>query len=94
MSDARIDTLKRHCPRLGGEIPFNYCMMSGEDDGICWKILDCWWELFDVESYLKSNMPATAFEQLMKTADKPKNKIASILGIIEKAKNAKGDNTP
>jgi hypothetical protein len=47
-----------------------------------------------VESYLKANMPATAFEQLMKTADKPKNKIASILDIVEKAKKAKGDNPP
>jgi hypothetical protein len=94
MSEQKIDNLKRQCPRLGSPIPFNYCMMSGEDDGICWKILDCWWETFDVEAYLKANMPESAFQQLMATADKPKNKIASILDIVEQAKKAKGEESP
>ena len=36
-------------------------------------------------------MPEPAFQQLMATADKPKNKIASILEIVEQAKKAKGE---
>ncbi|MDA8403548.1 MAG: hypothetical protein M0Z56_05025 [Desulfobacteraceae bacterium] len=94
MSDSRIDNLERHCPRLGGEISFRYCAMSGEDDGFCWKILDCWWEAFDVENYLKANMPEAAFQALMATADKPKNKIASILQVVEQAKKKKGEKSP
>ena len=84
--DQPIDDQERRCPRLGSPISFRYCMLSGEDDDICWKILDCWWETFDVESYLKANMPEVAFKQLMATADKPKNKIGSILEIAEKVK--------
>jgi hypothetical protein len=84
--DQPIDDQERRCPRLGSPISFRYCMLSGEDDDICWKILDCWWETFDVESYLKANMPEVAFKHLMATADKPKNKIGSILEIAEKVK--------
>jgi hypothetical protein len=86
MSDQPIEDLERRCPRLGSPIPFRYCLISGEDDAICWKILDCWWETFDVEGYLKKNMPEAEFNHLMATADKPKNKVSSIIDIIEKAK--------
>lgn len=86
MSDQPIDDRERRCPRLGSPISFRYCMISGEDDNICWKILDCWWEMFDVEGYLKANMPEAAFNQLMASADKPKNKISSILEIAAKVK--------
>ncbi|MCK5783332.1 MAG: hypothetical protein KAH06_02725 [Desulfobacterales bacterium] len=86
MSDQPIEDLERRCPRLGSPIPFRYCLISGEDDGICWKILDCWWEMFDVEGYLKANMPEAVFNELMSKVDKPVNKIGSIIDIIEKAK--------
>ena len=84
--DQPIDDQERRCPRLGSPISFRYCMLSGEDDDICWKILDCWWETFDVENYLKANMPEAAFNELMKKADKPMNKVGSILDIVEKVK--------
>jgi hypothetical protein len=87
MSDQSIDDREMRCPRLGSPISFRYCMISGADDDICWKILDCWWETFDVESYLKANMPEAVFKQLIASADKPKNKIGSIIEIAEKAKN-------
>ena len=86
MSEQPIEDLERRCPRLGSPIPFRYCLISGEDDTICWKILDCWWETFNVESYLKKNMSETEFNHLMARADKPKNKIGSILDIVEKVK--------
>lgn len=85
MPDPSPDNLKRRCPRLGSDIPFEYCMMSGEDDFPCWKILDCWWETFDVDTYLKANVSETLYKELTK-AKPPRDKVASILEIAEKAK--------
>ena len=86
MTDPTIENLEIRCPRLGSPITFQYCLISGEDDSICWKILDCWWERFDVESYLKSNMSEAECTYLMARAEKPKNKVSSIVEIAEKAK--------
>lgn len=85
--DSAIEKFERRCPRLGSPISFQYCLISGEDDGICWKVLDCWWEIFNVEAYLKQHMPKAEFAQLMARAEQPKNKISSIIEMIEKAKN-------
>ena len=84
MSDQNVNRLERRCPRLGSDISFNYCLISGEDDGPCFKILDCWWEYFDVTDYLRQHMPASAFEALIQKAEKPKNKIGSIIDIVQK----------
>ncbi len=86
MTDPTIENLERRCPRLGSPITFQYCLISGEDDTICGKILDCWWERFDVENYLKNNMSAAEFNSLMARAEKPPNKISSIVEIVEAAK--------
>ena len=90
MDDTSINNLERRCPRLGSKISFRYCLISGDDDNPCWKIFDCWWEQFDVESYLKANLPAEVLEQLVeKAADQPKNKLTSIVEIAEQAKKRK-----
>lgn len=90
MDDKDIDNLERRCPRLGTRISFRYCLISGEDDNPCWKIFDCWWERFDVVSYLKANLPAEVFKQLVeKAASQPKNKLTSIVEIAEQAKKNK-----
>ena len=89
MTDQNIDDQERQCPRLGNPISFRFCLISGDDDMACFKIFDCWWERFDVEAYLKQNMPESAFNELVKVAEKPKSKIASIIEIAEKAKKTK-----
>ncbi|HMA85471.1 MAG TPA: hypothetical protein VKN73_07195 [Desulfosalsimonadaceae bacterium] len=89
-SDKDFDNLERRCPRLGSKITFRYCLISGEDDNPCWKIFDCWWEQFDVASYLKAHLPAEVFEKLVETAAvQPKNKLTSIVEIAEQAKQQK-----
>lgn len=80
--------LSRRCPRLGHDIAFEYCLMSGEDDFICWKALDCWWEIFDVETYLKASLHEREYSRLAEK--KPKNKVASILEVVEAAKKRTG----
>ena len=79
------DDLERRCPRLGGTITFGYCRTSsGEEKLPCWKIFDCWWEIFDVVAYLKQSLPDNKFDRI--AATKPKPKIVSLLEMIEQAK--------
>ena len=77
--------LERRCPRLGGPVPFSYCKKGGEHQQPCFKIVDCWWETFDVVRYLKDNLPEGQFNQLMDV--RPRPKIASLIELIEQAKN-------
>ena len=79
--------LQRRCPRLGGPVPFKYCMLAGEEDRPCFKVVDCWWETFDIVQYLKDNLPEDQFIRLMDT--RPRPKIASLVELIEKAKSRK-----
>ncbi|MFP4453600.1 MAG: hypothetical protein ACOC1Q_00635 [Desulfosalsimonas sp.] len=84
MNKPEKDNLKIRCPRLGSIIPFRYCLISGEDSMPCFKIMDCWWEIFDVDSYLKENLPKEIYQSL--AAARPKSKVASIVEIAEEAK--------
>ena len=84
--DKKQAELVRRCPRLGNPVPFNYCEVCGDDQQPCFKILDCWWEHFDVVQYLKDHLPEDQFNQLM-TA-RPKSKVSSLIELIEQAKKA------
>ena len=56
------DVLPR-CPRLGHELIFGYCRR--ETGGRpCRLILDCWWERFDVRTFLQANLPAETMTQV------------------------------
>ena len=81
---ATKDHLKRRCPRLGGPVTFEYCKICGDDNGPCWKTIDCWWEYFDIRLYLKENLPENEFNRLLNAGPKPK--ISSIVDLIEQAK--------
>jgi len=77
--------LIRRCPRLGNPVPFKYCRVCGDDNQRpCFKILDCWWEHFDVVQYLKERLPEDQFNRLM--AAKPKPKVTSLVELIEQAR--------
>ncbi len=78
------DELERRCPRLGGPIPFSYCKTTGENGLPCFKIMDCWWETFDIRTYLENNLSETAFKAISEA--RPPDKIMSILDLIEQAK--------
>lgn len=78
------DHLTRRCPRLGGMVEFGYCRILGEDGLPCVKVLDCWWETFDVVGFFRRNLSESDFQKI--AAARPKPKIASILEIVEEAK--------
>jgi len=82
--DDPFDLLERRCPRLGGPVTFAYCRGCGDQNRPCWKIMDCWWECLDVVAYLRENLPAETFQELMNA--RPKPKLASLVELIEQAK--------
>ncbi len=79
-----MDHFERRCPRLGGNVSFHYCTISGDADIPCFKIFDCWWEYFDVVAYLKKTLTEEQFHRLVNS--KPKPKVASLVDLIGQAK--------
>ena len=80
------DDFKIRCPRLGHQIFFSYCIVES-DQNPCFKILDCWHQYFDVETYLKSRLTAEQWEKLVNRPPKPK--VLSLIELIEQAKKRK-----
>lgn len=82
--DESKDSLSRRCPRMGGPVSFNYCRTCGDDGLPCFKTTDCWWEYFDVMSFLKENLPEEKLALLL--ASKPQPKIPSLIDLIARTK--------
>ena len=78
------NSMVRRCPRLGNPVSFDYCEVSGDHQQPCFKIVDCWWERFDVVQYLQDNLPEDQFIRLMQA--RPKPKVASLIELIAQAK--------
>ncbi len=83
------EDLEIRCPRLGGTVPFRYCMAPGEP-APCFKILDCWWEVFDVRSYLEVHLSEEDFNRLLEGRRAP-NRMSSILELVERFKGGGAD---
>jgi hypothetical protein len=75
--------LSRYCPRLGGPVTFSYCLRC-ELEQPCFKVVDCWWETFDIVGYLKDHFSEDQFERLMKV--RTQSKMVSLVEAIEQAK--------
>lgn len=78
-----INPLARRCPRLGGPVGFSYCMRS-ELEQPCAKIVDCWWETFDIMRYLNDHLSEDQFTRLMNS--RPRPKVASLVEMAAQAK--------
>ncbi len=79
-----FDELEMRCPRLGGPVNFGYCRQTGPDDRPCFKILDCWWQRFDVAGHLAARLTREEFEALGR--HRPSDKVTSLIDLIEQAK--------
>ena len=86
--EINLEKYQRRCPRLGGPVAFAYCESCGEQNSYCFKILDCWWEHFDIVGYLKQKLTQTEIEEIARA--RPKPKVASLIELIQKAKNNTG----
>jgi len=78
-----LNPLSRRCPRLGGPVGFKYCM-SGEEEHPCAKVVDCWWETFDIVQYLRDNLSEDQFNRVLNA--RPRPKVASLVELIAQAK--------
>ena len=77
------------CPRLGGPVPFAYCEQAGRDGLPCFKVMDCWWQHFDVAGYLQKHLNAQELRKALERPPQPK-----ITGILERIQQARGNTDP
>ncbi|MFZ5573313.1 MAG: hypothetical protein ACOZF0_23160 [Thermodesulfobacteriota bacterium] len=82
------DHLETRCPRLGSLVAFRYCREHGGDGLPCWKLFDCWWEYFDVQSHVRNCYPQEVVDRML--AGKPQPKINSLIDLIQAAKKRTG----
>jgi hypothetical protein len=75
------------CRRLGHEVTFGYCRQETGGKP-CRLILDCWWEQFDVRSFLQAHLPEADMAQVeLASASPPPSKMLSLVEMIEQAKD-------
>ncbi len=81
---------KIRCPRLGHQVSFSYC--RSENKGLpCFKTLDCWYELFLVEEFLRKELSRDEWERAFK---RPKTiKLLSLVELIQQAKKRQEEET-
>ena len=86
LSEHDQDILPR-CPRLGHELTFGYCRQEAGRKP-CRLILDCWWERFDVRSFLQAHLPEEAMAQVERAGvAPPPSKVLSLMDLIQQAKD-------
>jgi hypothetical protein len=78
------DHQKRYCPMLGHDLTFAYCRAPGNAVP-CRKIIDCWWEVFDVESFVKEHFGDTILQTISQPAA---DKMVTLFDLIQQAKQA------
>lgn len=85
--DQSHDNDTTRCRRLGHDVRFGYC--REENDGNpCRLILDCWWQSFDAQSFLRSQLTPEAYAALERA--EPPNKVLSLVDLINLAKERSG----
>ncbi|KPK41292.1 MAG: hypothetical protein AMK72_15355 [Planctomycetes bacterium SM23_25] len=78
------DRRRRRCPMLGHDVPFSYCRMPGRPLP-CGRIFDCWWETFDVRTFLGGHFSEADIARILAP---PKDKAVTLVELIEKARKA------
>ncbi|MBN1815953.1 MAG: hypothetical protein JW828_01245 [Sedimentisphaerales bacterium] len=83
MSVDQHDARTIYCRMLGHEVPFSYCR-QGASSQPCRKIFDCWFQTFDIETFMKEHFSE---QQIQTILTPPKPKMASLIELIQKAQN-------
>ena len=76
------DHRRRRCPMLGHELSFAYCRAPGKDLP-CRKILDCWFETFDVRAFVREHFTD---EQIRQALAPPADKMNTLVDLIQRAR--------
>lgn len=79
----QVDEYQIRCPKLGHTVSFSYCRK--ESKGLpCFKTLDCWFEYFPVEAYLRGTLSDEEWKNTFEM-ERP-TKVQSLLDLIAAAK--------
>jgi len=81
------DHLEIRCPKLGGEVTFSYCKKE-EGDLPCPRVILCWQRHFPVEDYLRGKLTQKQWNRCFN--QRAKDKMTTLVELIEKAKARKG----
>lgn len=78
---ADFDDYEGYCRMLGHHLRFSYC--RGCRNGYpCFKVLDCWFEKFDVRKFVEENYAPEEIEQFLQP---PKSRMQTLMVLIEQA---------
>jgi hypothetical protein len=93
LNEHDLDLLLR-CRRLGHEVTFGYCRQETGGNP-CRLILDCWWDKFDVRSFLRANLPDQAMAEIENARiSPPPSKVLSLMELIQQAKEGLASENP
>jgi len=68
-------------------VSFSYCRAPGRELP-CGKVFDCWWETFDVESFIRGHYCEADIRKILAP---PKDKAVTLAELIEKARKVRND---
>jgi len=78
-----FDSLETRCPRLGGDVPFDYCRKVA--DGLpCGRSLICWEPRFPVGEYMESVLTGEEWRKAFENP--PTNRLDTILKIADRVR--------
>lgn len=80
---SEFDGKECYCRILGHHLHFSYCR-SLKDGYPCYKVLDCWFEKFDIRKFIQESFTAEEIESFLQA---PKPKVHTLMALIEKAKS-------
>lgn len=78
-----FDKERGYCRMLGHELTFSYCRLAAGDRP-CFKVLDCWFQRFDVDAYIRHHFSETEIADFLKP---PKPKVLTLIDLIEQARS-------
>lgn len=77
------DDLEIYCRMLGHPLTFSYCR-STEGSTPCRRIIDCWFQRIPVRQFAEEHFSDEILQQI---SSPPRDKMLTILELIEQAKN-------
>lgn len=87
-----FDNKEWYCRMLGHTIAFRYCRTMAE--GLpCHRILDCWYEILPIQSFIEQNYSAEERGAISQPPDSRLTIMAKTLNRVEKRKKDDGDNS-
>jgi hypothetical protein len=89
-SSPPYDEREIRCPKLGGQVTFDYCRIENGDLP-CSRAILCWSVFFDVGAFFCEVLTPDEFKRAFAAASRPK--VVTLIELIEKAREAARQNS-